>query len=74
MFFNSICWRYNNLEDIISKTEDTLHIVKQYFPGNGLMFNPKKTVSLMVIDNFCHVFPQTYLLTMMTAKYTRVRM
>ncbi len=33
----------NNLRDLISKTEDTLHNVQQYFLSNGLMLNPKKT-------------------------------
>ncbi len=65
----------NNLEHLISKTEDTLHNVKQYFLRNGLMLNQRKhSVSLLAIDNFYHVFTQTHLLTAMGTISTRVHM
>ena len=38
----------NNLEDLISKTEDALHNVKQYFPRNGLILNSKKTQCIFI--------------------------
>ncbi len=33
----------SNLENLISKFEDTIHKARQYFLGYSLMLNPKKT-------------------------------
>ena len=51
----------NNLEDLISKTEETLRNIKQYFLSNGLiMLNLKKShVVLLAIYNYCHIFHLT---------------
>ena len=38
----------DNLKDLITKTEDTLHNIKQYFLGNGLMLNAKKTQCILI--------------------------
>ena len=38
----------NNLEDLLSKTVETLRNVKQYFLRNGLMLNSKKTQCILI--------------------------
>ncbi len=65
----------NNLEEVISKTEETLCNMKQYFLLNGLMLNSKKTqcifignrqqLSLIPPDTFIncdgeHIYPSTH--------------
>ncbi len=51
----------NNLEDLISKTKETLCNMKQYFLLNGLMLKYKKQLSahLLEIGNNCLIFPLT---------------
>ncbi len=65
----------NNLEDLISKTEETLYYMKQYFLLNGLMLNSKKTQCIFIgnrqqlshipSDTFIncdgeHIYPSTH--------------
>ena len=38
----------NNLQDLISRTVDTLRTIKQYFLNNGLMLNSKKTQCIFI--------------------------
>ena len=38
----------NNLENLVSKTEETLCNMKQYFLQNGLMLNSKKTQCIFI--------------------------
>ncbi len=38
----------NNLEDLISKTEETLFNIEQYFLLNGLLLNSKKTQGIFI--------------------------
>ena len=53
----------NNLEDLISKAEDTLHNIKQYFLRNGLMLNPKKTQCIFIGNRqlLSRISPNTFI-------------
>lgn len=53
----------NNLEDLISKTEETLCNMKQYFLLNGLMLNSKKTQCIFIGNRqqLSHIPPDTFI-------------
>ncbi len=53
----------NNLEDLISKREETLYNMKQYFLLNGLMWNSKKTQCIFIGNRqqLSHIPPDTFI-------------
>ncbi len=53
----------NNLEDLISKTEETLCNMKQYFLLNGFMLNSKKTQCIFIGNRqqLSHIPPDTFI-------------
>ncbi len=53
----------NNLEDLISITEETLRNMKRYFLLNGLMLNSKKTQCIFIGNwqQLSHIPPDTFI-------------